>query len=72
MEQLPRGAAQFCFQGFVAEGAHYGGAFEGAFLHVDGVDRGGAVVGGTGGMGVGREEEYEGEGDETEGGEEDD
>lgn len=72
MKQLPGRAAQFCFEGFVAKGSHYGGAFEGAFLHVDGVDRGGAVVWGTGGRGVRREEQDEGEGDESEGGEEED
>lgn len=71
MQQLPRRAAEFGFEGFVAEGAHYGGAFEGVFLHVDWVDRSGAVVGvGTGG--VRGEEQDEGEGDEAEGGEEED
>lgn len=49
VKQLPGGAAQFGFQGLVAEFGHDGGALEGAFLDVDVVDgRAAVVVGGAG------------------------
>lgn len=69
VEQLPRRAAEFRFEGFVAQFAHDGVAFEGGVLDADGVD-GREAVGVSVVALAGAGEEDQGEGEEAGGGEE--